>query len=213
MPHPLHNQYDHIIWDWNGTLLDDIALCVSVNNELLRAHGLPELTVERYQRIFGFPIRDYYRDLGFDFDATPFEGLAEHYVTVYEAEAKHAALHDGVTEMLGAVKAGGKTQSVLSAANESHVHDMMDHFALWEFFDHVFGIGDRYAASKIERGHDLISHSGVPAKRTLLVGDTDHDHEVGEALGADVLLIAGGHNSFDRLSALHHNTKRSLREL
>lgn len=213
MPHPLHDQYDHIIWDWNGTLLDDVALCVSVNNILLNDHGLPALTVERYQRIFAFPVRDYYRELGFDFEQTPFEGLAERYVAVYDEEAKSADLHDGVRDMLGAVKEAGKTQSVLSAANESHVHDMMGHFDLWHFFDHVFGIADRYAASKVERGHDLISHSGIAADRTLLVGDTDHDHEVGEALGADVLLIAGGHNSFDRLSALHHNTKRSLREL
>lgn len=210
MPHPLHDQYDHIIWDWNGTLLNDIALCVRVNNELLRAHGLPELTVERYQRLFGFPIQNYYRDLGFDFEKTPFEGLAEHYVSVYEAEAKHAALHQGVTEMLGAVKAGGKTQSVLTAANQAHVHDMMDHFSLWAFFDHVFGIADRFAASKIERGHDLIAHSGIAAERTLLVGDTDHDHEVGEALGTDVLLVAHGHQSLERLRALHHNVRATF---
>lgn len=210
MPHPLHERYDHIIWDWNGTLLNDIKLCVEVNNGLLRAHGLPELTIERYQRLFGFPIQNYYKDLGFDFDKTPFEGLAEHYVSVYEAEAKHAALHDGVTKVLGAVKAGGKTQSVLTAANESHVHDMMDHFSLWEFFDNVFGIGDRFAASKIERGRDLITHSGISVERTLLVGDTDHDHEVGEALGTDILLVAHGHQSFERLSELHHNVKATI---
>ena len=210
MPQPLHDQYDHIIWDWNGTLLDDIALCVQVNNELLRTHGLPELTVKRYQRLFGFPIRDYYKALGFDFDATPFEDLAEHYVSVYEAEAKHTSLHQGVTKMLSAVKAGGKTQSVLTAANESHVHDMMDHFSLWEFFDHVYGICDRFAASKIERGHDLIAHSGIAADRTLLVGDTDHDHEVGEALGTNVLLVAHGHQSLERLRALHHNVRETL---
>ena len=34
--------YAHVIWDWNGTLLDDAWLCVDVMNGVLRAHDLPK---------------------------------------------------------------------------------------------------------------------------------------------------------------------------
>ncbi len=37
----------------------------------------------------------------------------------------------------------------------------------------------------------------------ILVGDTDHDLEVGDALGIDVLLVTGGHQSHARLSKRH----------
>lgn len=207
--------YDHIVWDWNGTLLDDADLCVVVNNEMLRDHALPELTVERYRGIFGFPIRDYYEELGFDFAHTPFEDLAARYVATYDARAKNAALHGRATDTLARVKAGGKLQSILSAASEPHVHEMVAHFDLGHFFDHVFGIDNHHAASKVERGHELMaqaSKTGTAHERTLLIGDTDHDHEVGEALGVDVVLIAQGHQSFERLSNLHHNVWQSLDE-
>ncbi len=207
--------YDHIVWDWNGTLLDDADLCVVVNNEMLRDHALPELTVERYRGIFGFPIRDYYRELGFDFAHTSFEDLAERYVATYDARAKTAALHASATDILTRVRAGGKIQSILTAASEPHVVEMVAHFDLAHFFDHVFGIDDRHAASKVDRGFDLMAQAAMAGSapgRTLLIGDTDHDFEVGEALGVDVLLIAQGHQSFERLSDLHHNVWRSLDE-
>ena len=198
------NQYRHIIWDWNGTLLDDIALCVEVNSAIMVDHGLPALTIERYQHLFGFPVEDYYERLGFDFGITPFRALADRYVADYNARALHAALHDGAVEALEAVKAQGKVQSILSAAQEVHVHEMIDHFGLRGHFHHIFGIPHRYASSKIDRGHELIAEAGVPPEETLLIGDTDHDHEVAEALGIDVLLVAAGHQSFTRLKDRHH---------
>ena len=198
------DHYQHIIWDWNGTLLDDIALCVEVNSAIMIDHGLPALTIERYQNLFGFPIEDYYERLGFDFEVTPFATLADRYVADYNDKARHAALHDGAVEALKAVKAQGKVQSILSAAQESHVHEMIEHFGLREHFHHICGIHHRYASSKIDRGHELIAEAGVPATETLLIGDTDHDHEVAEALGIDVLLVAAGHQSFTRLKDRHH---------
>jgi phosphoglycolate phosphatase len=69
----------------------------------------------------------------------------------------------------------------------------------------VFGIGDRLAGSKVQRGHDLVRESGVPSTRTLLSGDTDHDLEVGQALGISVLLVIHGHQNAERLKRLHHD--------
>ena len=85
------------------------------------------------------------------------------------------------------------------------MHDMMSQFGLSQYFDFVFGIGDRLAVSKVQRGHDLMRESGVPAARTLLIGDTDHDLEVGRALGISVLLVTHGHQSAERLKRLHHD--------
>ena len=46
-------RYRHLIWDWNGTLLDDVEYCVGVMNVILRRRGLPELDRQRYHAVFG----------------------------------------------------------------------------------------------------------------------------------------------------------------
>ena len=58
----------HIIWDWNGTLLDDKWLCVESINQALQKRNLPELSDDRYMEVFTFPVQEYYKAVGFDFD-------------------------------------------------------------------------------------------------------------------------------------------------
>lgn len=58
----------HIIWDWNGTLLDDVGLSLEAINIVLARYNLPPLRKERYLEIFTFPVIEYYRELGFNFE-------------------------------------------------------------------------------------------------------------------------------------------------
>ena len=70
-----------ILWDWNGTLLDDVDLCVDALNRLLAGFGYPQrYDHERYRAIFGFPIEEYYVRAGFDFTKHSFAELAEKYM-------------------------------------------------------------------------------------------------------------------------------------
>ena len=73
----------------------------------------------------------------------------------------------------------------------------------------MFGISDHFATSKLARGRELLLKSDIPPHKTILVGDTDHDLDVGKELGIDVLLIADGHQSFEKLSGIHSNVIES----
>ena len=53
-----------ILWDWNGTLLSDVPLVVKINNEVFARHGYRLTSEEEYRRIFRFPVKDYYTDIG-----------------------------------------------------------------------------------------------------------------------------------------------------
>ena len=66
-------RYKHIMWDWNGTLVDDAWLCVEIMNKSLEKRNLQTITVEDYRQVFKFPVKDYYVELGFDFQSEPFE--------------------------------------------------------------------------------------------------------------------------------------------
>ncbi|RZJ27785.1 MAG: HAD family hydrolase, partial [Flavobacterium sp.] len=94
-------------------------------------------------------------------------------------------------------------QSVLSATDQSNLDGMINHFNLNEYFKFVFGIDNKLAGSKVYRGHMLIKESGIHESKTIMIGDTLHDLEVGKELGIDVILISHGHQSLNRLK-LHH---------
>ena len=73
-----------ILWDWNGTLLDDVELCVDALNRLLARFGYPQrYDREQYRAIFGFPVQDYYARAGFDFARHSFDELARSFMEDY----------------------------------------------------------------------------------------------------------------------------------
>ena len=78
------SQYKHIIWDWNGTLLDDAWLFVDIMNGVLENRNMDTITVEKYRKIFGFPVEEYYKKLGFDLEKESFYESGLEFIRAYE---------------------------------------------------------------------------------------------------------------------------------
>jgi phosphoglycolate phosphatase len=201
----------HVIWDWNGTLIDDIELCVRSVAAILDAHGLPRVTLEEHRRLFRMPVREFYRDLGFNLEQIPFEELAHDFIARYSAEVQSCRLFDGTIELLGRLQQAGMRQAVLSAARESDLLALLRHFDIHVYFDHVCGLDDVYATTKVERGRELLRLWHAPPANVILVGDMDHDVEVARELGIDVLVVADGHQADERLALVHPNAIRRRR--
>ena len=201
---------NHIIWDWNGTLLRDIEHAVATTNRLLTEENLPPLSVERYLKTFRFPVIEYYRNLGFDTSPEKFRDLCERFNKYFVDGVHTCGLWPGVEGILAHVKNAGKMQSVLSASEQNILNHQMKLFALEGYFDHVTGIADKSAGSKVDRGHELLNKAGIAKEHTILVGDTDHDLEVAEALGIDVILLEHGHQCPTRLRETHHTIPHKL---
>lgn len=191
----------HLIWDWNGTLFDDLELCVGVINEMLARRGLGALSVERYRDIFTFPVRDYYRTAGFDFARDSFEDLSVEFMSAYEARRHHCPLQADARPVLESLGAGGRRQFMLSAYNQATLHELVRSFDLGGFFDRMMGLDNIYAHGKLELGRELMARIPDAPGRTLLIGDTLHDVEVARDLGIHCLLVAHGHQSRPRLEA------------
>lgn len=194
-------QYRHVIWDWNGTLLDDTELCIDVMNGLLSRRGLKQLDRARYHTLFGFPVRDYYARLGFEEKLDPFERLSVDFITAYDCRRWECRLHPAVEAVLAAVTAAGITQSVLSAYRQETLREIVAHFGLMHHFVRLTGLDNIYAHSKVELGRAWVEELALPRDTIVLVGDTLHDFEVAGALGIHCVLVAGGHHSAERLRA------------
>jgi phosphoglycolate phosphatase len=194
----------HVVWDWNGTLLDDLACSVGVANRLLAEFGLPTMSdAAQYRSRFRFPIVDYYADLGFD--TSPggnFTAAAQRYVELYRAASAACGLHADAEETLSALHAAGVRQVVISASQQSHLDDQMAPFGLHRWVDSAHGLDDIYAASKERLARRWIADEGVDPARVLFVGDSEHDFEIADAVGAACALVGHGHHAPEHLSTL-----------
>lgn len=190
-----------IVWDWNGTLFDDAWLCRDVMNEMLVARGLPSLSWERYQREFDFPVIEYYRRLGYDFEKEPFDVVGTEFIRAYEQRRLKCALHEGALQALQLFQEKGLTQTVLSAYEHSTLESLLNHFGIRAYFEQVSGNADHYAQGKVENGLAWMQASGAMPSEVLLIGDTRHDAEVAAAMGVQCVLIEGGNQDRERLAA------------
>ncbi len=187
-------KYTHILWDFNGTILDDLDAGIKSVNKLLSERGLPTVdSHERYYEVFGFPIIDYYRRLGFDFDKEPYEVVAPLWVELYLENVKESPIFDDILPTVELFGKMGLSQTVLSATELEMLKKQLKLVDCLELFDEVLGIDNIYAASKVSlaEGWREKNPNAVP----LMIGDTVHDAEVAERIGADCVLIARGHQS------------------
>ncbi len=206
-------KYEHIIWDWNGTLLDDVADCAAVVDNLMQKHGLGHLSIERYRQETCFPVINFYIALGFDFSKITFEEMANDYIEQYLAILPVMKLHEGSSDSLKILANNGYTHSVLSAYHQQRLEEAIDHFGLTSFFEKIIGLDDYYARSKVENGKKWITELPHTPDKVLFVGDTLHDHEVAEAIGVDCVLLTSGHQNKDVISQAGCKMVDSLKEL
>jgi phosphoglycolate phosphatase len=194
-------KYTHIIWDWNGTLMDDAWLCNDIMNGMLSRRGLPSMPLERYAEIFDFPVKNYYRRAGWDYSIVSFETLSDEFITEYTRRLTECPLREGAEQALARAAQAGLTQSVISAAKQSMVEQLVAHYDLTAHFESLHGIGDHHAGGKIDLAKRWLAQSGRDPGTLLMIGDTAHDHEVAQALGVDCMLVYSGHMSRARLQA------------
>ncbi len=191
-----------VIWDWNGTLFDDLDLCIQVENELLDERGLPRIpSREAYLQVFGFPVRDYYRRLGFDFSQEPYEAVAADYTRRYEAACPACALCPGAEETLAALEERGLCQVLISASGRRSLAHQMAPFSrsIAPRFSAILGVEHDLAHGKRHLAEGWLAQSGFSPHQLVAVGDTLHDLEVARALGCDCILVEGGHQSPEAL--------------
>jgi len=197
-PPPPVSPIRQVLWDWNGTLLDDLTYAIGVRNRTFPAFGLPRIgSVAEYHRQFTFPVRRYYERAGVT-DET-FVAVAHAWMAEYVRGFDNVPLHGDAVETLARFAAAGVRQAVLSATRRDMLESQIARFPIRAYFTDVLGLSDIYARSKEAVGLDYLARCGVPAASTLMIGDTLHDAEVARAMGTGCVLVARGHQSRETL--------------
>lgn len=192
-----------VIWDWNGTILNDTFLTYEIANRMLFERGIPTLADEEaYRSVFGFPIKEYYRRMGYTFDSEPYETVADEFVELYEAGFPRCKLQEGAVDVIDTLTARGYPQALLSATRLDQLSAQVACHGLTDKFTRILGLTDHFAVSKAALAKSFTEELRLPPENVLFVGDTDHDHEVASAVGCPCVLIDRGHQSHARLAAL-----------
>lgn len=193
-------RYTHIIWDFNGTLFDDVEAGIKSVNEMLSARGIKTLdSKEEYRKVFKFPIIDYYRDLGFDFEKEPYEVLAPIWVDLYNRYSKESRLQKEALNALEYFKSLEIPQVLLSATELNMLKAQTDELRISGYFEEILGLENIHAYSKEEIAKRW--KEANPTAKPLVIGDTEHDAAVAKAIGADCFLVCDGHGYYERLAA------------
>ena len=205
-------KYTYCIWDFNGTILDDVELGIYSINELFKSHKMDNrLDREIYCQQFDFPIKDYYRRVGFDFEKTPYEELAVEWVNIYFSNFDKSKLFDDVVPTLEFFKKNEVKQAVLSASERNSLISQIEGFGIKDYFAEIMGIENIYAASKLELATKWRKEH--PTEKVIFIGDTTHDIETAKILGADCFIVCAGHQSRERFENCDATVVDSLNEL
>lgn len=205
--------YEYIIFDFNGTILDDVDLCINILNYMLEKHGYQKVTKERYLDIFTFPIIKYYKLAGFDFNKHSFHDLSIEFINMYQQASLKCLIYDGVIELLNKLKQLNKKIILLSASQIDNLLEQTNHFDITKYFDQILGLDNIQAKSKIDIAKKYFIDNNINLSKAIMIGDTIHDMEVANELNINSVLIANGHQSYNRLKKIKKEVYKTIKEI
>ena len=185
----------NIFFDFNGTIIDDVDLCLDLLNVFLKEQNKPLCTKEKYKDIFTFPIRDYYIAAGIDFNLESYESLSVRFIRDYQPASMHCGLYKGSIELFEKLNQKGINLYILSASEKNNLVEQCQNYKIDKYFKAILGIDNIQAAGKTDIAINYINERKLNRDETIFIGDTLHDYEVSKAMGVDCRLVACGHQS------------------
>ncbi|MFE1230316.1 HAD family hydrolase [Streptomyces sp. NPDC058745] len=204
----------HLVWDWNGTLLDDIQAVIGATNAAFAELGLEPITLARYRDLYTVPVPLFYeRLMGRLPTDTEWELMDGVFHRHYWARAEGCGLTAGAAELLAARQESGLTQSLLSLAPHVELVPLVRRHGIETRFVRVDGrVGSSTEGKAAHMVRHLAALGGVPAERVVVIGDAADDARAAAHVGAKAVLYTGGSHSRASLEAVGVPVVDSLAE-
>jgi phosphoglycolate phosphatase-like HAD superfamily hydrolase len=190
----------HLVWDWNGTLLDDLSLVVSATNHAFAMVGGREVGADEHRARFRRPVAEFYAEiLERAVDDEEFGRLDKIFHDAYRLGLTSMTLAADAKE---ALTSWPGSQSLLSMWFHSELVPAVETYGLNGVFTRVDGLRTE-VGGHLKAGH-LAAHLAelaVPGDRAVLIGDSLDDAAAADSVGAGIVLYAGGFTHPDRLRA------------
>lgn len=192
-------EIENVLFDFNGTIVDDLDLCLDLLNKMLVLRNHLPVNKEKYLEIFEFPVIEYYKKAGFIFPQDNFAELADFFIKEYEERNKDCSLQTNIIEILEYLKKLNKNLYIVSASEKMLLKNQLRKYNIDQYFLDISGTDNINATSKIESSQKFVKEKKLNLNKTVFIGDTLHDKEVADNLGIKCILFSRGHQSRHRL--------------
>ncbi|MEI8039464.1 MAG: HAD hydrolase-like protein [Verrucomicrobiota bacterium] len=187
--------FRNLIFDWSGTLVDDLGPVIEATNVVLESHALPPLDRESFRRRFRLPYREFYAEL---LPHVPLDELEARFRTAFDAALTPVTVLPHAREKLAWCAARGIRAFVLTSMDSRTFERQLDGFGLRARFEATYsGVLD-----KRDLIHQILSTHGLDPAETAFVGDMTHDVETARFGGLTSIAVLTGYQHPEILAAV-----------
>jgi len=185
----------NFIFDWSGTLVDDLPPVIHATNSVLAHCGRPHLTRELFLQEFELPFQKFYDRL---LPGVPLDTLEPVFHRAFAQSTEKASCLPHARDFLHWCQSQGHRCFVLSAAHPTHLTAQADAFGLSPYFEAIHaGIRD-----KTEHIHHLLTHHALRPEHTTFIGDMTHDIETARHGGLHSVAVLTGYQNEEKLASV-----------
>lgn len=193
-----------VIFDWNGTILDDAFCVLNATNYALSSVGVAPTTMEKYCTEYTIPLNKTYKALGCseeqieDKDGKLISSFFDH----YQKHLVHTNLREGANIVLACLKQMNVKNAVLSNATVQIITEQSKRLGAYDFIDDVLAHDMDLSAPfrKSGKGDWLTKYvADQKIDQAIVVGDTPEEAEIANDHGFVSILITGGTCTRQRL--------------
>lgn len=203
----------HIVWDWNGTILNDAQACAKAIDDMFVKRDLGTVTLEQYREKIVFPVINLYYDSGFDLEKEDYQAICDEYIEKYLKYSSEISLQKDAVFVLGEFREKGLMQHIVSASGKDILKEQINNYGLKSYFTNILGQDNNRADSKANLAGQLLELTGCKPEEMLFIGDTVHDYEVANEVSFHCALVSNGHCSVERLKKTGAPVYSSLTEM
>ncbi|MDB5840081.1 MAG: gph2 [Herminiimonas sp.] len=196
-------QFDLIVFDWDGTLMDSTATIVKCIQAAARDLGLPIPDNKAASYVIGLSLQDAMRTALPDLDPKTYPRMVERYRYHYLAQDQGLTLFDGVREMLAELSQQGYFLAVATGKSRVGLSRALDTVKLTSLFDATRCADETFSKPHPAMLQELTRELGQDMKRTVMIGDTTHDLQMAINAGAAAIGVHYGAHSVRELEALN----------
>ena len=184
----------NIIFDWSGTLVDDLPAVWQATNFVLTQADRPELTLEQFRAEFRLPFTTFYDE---HTPHIPLPQLETWFHGHFRAVQDSVVALPHARDFLKFCRAHKLRTFLLSTVAAEHFATQTARTGLGEFLDHPYvGVWD-----KREKIHAILEEHSLVPDETVFIGDMQHDIETAKHGGIHSVAVLTGYNSLAQLRA------------
>ena len=199
----MHRQnYDLIVFDWDGTLMDSTAAITGAIQQACGDMGLPVPSREAASYVIGLGLEDALRHAAPDLPHADYPRLAAAYRKHYFALDGQLVLFDGALALLHELKSAGYNLAVATGKSRVGLSRAMDRPELRGLFDTTRTADETFSKPHPAMLHEIMAELASPPRRTVMVGDTTHDLQMARNAECDAIGVSYGAHDIAQLESL-----------